>query len=147
MTELLCPDFLKLNMGQWMTLRTVYLPDNTFMCVHKANINLLNNNDQIYFSKNSNIYIKRDIINTKITNLLYALEKHPQESENTYQKLSNVFSFANKLNHMSTIYQINHLTITEKCWLVNPNLRLHISTIYKNNKCLGVSFCSAIKIV
>nr|YP_009315735.1 Hypothetical protein ycf58 [Trichogloeopsis pedicellata]SCW24393.1 Hypothetical protein ycf58 [Trichogloeopsis pedicellata] len=140
-------DASQLHSGQWTTLRTSYLLTNKFINVYKSNIQLNPDNlcNQLDISLQDYIYVNKEDLGSNITSISYATNKTNNALHNQEQKLYKWLGFVNKSNHIVYVYCINQLTIYEKCVFINPNLRIHINTIYKHNKCVCVSFSSDIK--
>nr|YP_009313075.1 Hypothetical protein ycf58 [Dermonema virens]SCW21329.1 Hypothetical protein ycf58 [Dermonema virens] len=149
MTELLINDFLNINFGKWMTLRTTQCNNNQYMFVDKNKIHLMNSVHEEQYKNVEDIYIKQFMESESIdaTKVLYTSNNSSELLVSDSQQLSNIFSFSNKINHISVTFKLNSLVVTETAWLISPTVRLQVTSIYKKNKCLSVSFCSAIKIV
>nr|YP_009314714.1 Hypothetical protein ycf58 [Neoizziella asiatica]SCW23169.1 Hypothetical protein ycf58 [Neoizziella asiatica] len=139
--------FLKLNLGNWVTLRTSYFLHNYKMHVHKSKICISNYDHKISSFCQPKLDIYRSNINQNITQMSYFLVN--KTFADTYKKnsLDHWMGFLNKASHISYMYNAGDLVIYEKSWFVNSNLRLNIDTIYKKGKCVCVSFSSDIKIV
>nr|YP_009312872.1 Hypothetical protein ycf58 [Helminthora furcellata]SCW21126.1 Hypothetical protein ycf58 [Helminthora furcellata]SCW23986.1 Hypothetical protein ycf58 [Helminthora furcellata] len=140
-------DLAKLNSGKWVTLRTSYFINSNIMDIHRSTINLDNIDSNIHSFHNQQIYILRNNTDINITNVSYSLTKPKDILDIQLQSLDNWSNFNNKSNHTSFFYTIDNLELSGKSWFVNPNLRINIDRIYKNNKCICVSFSSDIKIV
>nr|YP_009315124.1 Hypothetical protein ycf58 [Titanophycus setchellii]SCW23579.1 Hypothetical protein ycf58 [Titanophycus setchellii] len=139
--------FAKLNLGNWVTLRTSYFPYNRGMDIHKSRIKISNYHQELYFSNRLQLNIcRKNNIHQKTTQLSYCINMYNHTSNVDIESLENWMFCFNKANHISYKYNKNNLLIYEKSWFVNPNLRLNIDMIYKKDKCVGVSFSSDIKI-
>nr|YP_009313895.1 Hypothetical protein ycf58 [Hommersandiophycus borowitzkae]SCW22149.1 Hypothetical protein ycf58 [Hommersandiophycus borowitzkae] len=142
----LLSDFCNLNIGRWTTLRTSYCISSSLMYIYKSNIYINTSLHEFHNTKRKEFYIDRkNNISTNLTYLSYKPDSSQDISNNEFQKLSSWSHFVNKANHISYSYKINNLLIYEKCFLINPNVRLHVNTVYKKNKCICVSFSSDIK--
>nr|YP_009315531.1 Hypothetical protein ycf58 [Liagora brachyclada]SCW24189.1 Hypothetical protein ycf58 [Liagora brachyclada] len=147
MNNLRLRNFLQLNLGHWLSLRTSYIMSRNLMHVHKSNI-ILNSHSQGFYNQSINeLYVYRQQNNNKTTEISYLMSKTSSILSHQLQNINNWTSFLNKSNHISYAYRINNLLVFEQSWLVNPNLRLNINTVYKRGKCICVSFSSDIKIV
>nr|YP_009314509.1 Hypothetical protein ycf58 [Liagoropsis maxima]SCW22763.1 Hypothetical protein ycf58 [Liagoropsis maxima] len=150
-------NFIKINHGRWMTLRTIYIPSSSSIYVHQSQVDVKPHLQNKYIveldslDQRNQLYIIHHYENHKGTNLFHNfghrndLPKHIHYFSEI-QKLSNFRDFLNKTNYFSSKYQIRNLTINDKVWLVNPNLRLNISIVYKSNQCVCIAFGSDIKI-
>ncbi len=138
--------FFKLNLGNWVTLRTSYFLHNNKMHVHKSNIFIPKYNKHTSALHQPQLDIYRTNISQKTTQLSYWLNTNISSYTYKIDSLCNWIGFLNKASHISYMYRSKDLVIYEKSWFVNSNLRLNIDTIYKKGKCVSVSFSSDIKI-
>nr|YP_009313281.1 Hypothetical protein ycf58 [Dichotomaria marginata]SCW21535.1 Hypothetical protein ycf58 [Dichotomaria marginata] len=141
MTDL---NFFQSNIGKWKTLRTLYQSDGPTFYLDKSDIDIQFDNNTDYLIKNNSIYQKSQINLSKLQskNLINISKRANPSKQIKYQML---YKFNND-RHISLEYNYGNLTILEKIWLVNSNLRLSISMIQKHNQCIFISFSSDIKI-
>nr|YP_010873159.1 hypothetical protein ycf58 [Nemalion vermiculare]WGV34415.1 hypothetical protein ycf58 [Nemalion vermiculare] len=144
--------FLQANSGRWLTSRTVYMAQSKKIYRQQSELGVISRKVSNYKRSlriKTTSSITHDRINDKLTNISYFLGNNKSNISPeiiNIQEIYNLFSFLNKRNHLSTIYQVNNLTVFDKLWLVNPNLRLNVSLIYKSNTCISIAFSSDIKI-
>nr|YP_009314098.1 Hypothetical protein ycf58 [Izziella formosana]SCW22352.1 Hypothetical protein ycf58 [Izziella formosana] len=147
MNNILLKDFLQLNLGQWLTLRTSYFPARNRIHTHRSNALLKIYRQSLYNQGLDSACIYRKNIEAQTTDVYCGINQSNISSTYYLQQINNWISFLNKANHISHVYKTNKLTVFEQSWLVNPNLRLNINTIYKQDRCVCISFSSDIKIV
>jgi hypothetical protein len=130
-------NFLEMNLGRWITQRTIYLIKENSIQIHKS---------EIVVQKKTNIGTAEEY---------FSYLSKPIEFDELSQKKIKVFhpnniisllKYMNAFNHLSINNTFGDLNSIEKLWLVNPNLRLGISIIKKYDKCVGISFSSDIKL-
>ena len=147
MNNILLRNFLQLNLGYWLTLRTSYFTAKNIIHLHKSNILFKTHKNGLYNCSFNQLYINRKKIDKKTTSISYSTNKSISTLDQRFQKIYDWTSFLNKSNHISYVYHIKNFVVFEQSWLVNSNLRLSINTVYKRGKCICVSFSSDIKIV
>nr|SCW22966.1 Hypothetical protein ycf58 [Nemalion sp. H.1444] len=144
--------FLQVNSGQWLTSRTIYMPQSEEIYWQQSELRIRSSKTPKgtrNLERKIRLSVIHNLVSNRCTDISYFLDHNEYNilTDNIHvQKLYNAFSFLNKKNHLSSIYQVNDLTVFDKLWLVNPNLRLNISVIHKNDVCISIAFSSDIKI-
>nr|YP_009297755.1 chromophore lyase [Kumanoa americana]AOM67489.1 chromophore lyase [Kumanoa americana] len=151
--------FFQLNQGKWITQRTIYKIYTNEIYNYKSEI-IINSNNHHHNQRISNY--GDNLINTELN--LYTQNKFNLnnlqinieflQAFNKINFLKKQFSSSKKLfyihSHDSSYISLktvaNNIISFEKIWFVNSNLRLSISLIEKNNKCIMTSFSSDIRI-
>jgi CpeS-like protein len=152
-------NFFTLNKGQWVVQRTLYNIKDENIYNHQYEIT-------IDYPMNSHIYKEKKKLqripelelfvnhsSKKNINLLIIDKIQEKCNKSNIKKFLhektiqyNFILYCNSVNYISLVNRIGLLTIFERIWFVNPNLRLSISLIKKKNKYLLTSFTSEIKI-
>jgi hypothetical protein len=150
-------NFFTLNTGKWITQRTIYNIQTDAIYTHKSDINIypemditnIKKIDLLSLNKQFNLYLDDNfdehicsvaIQDTKQKCSISKIEKIANNIEHYY------LIYINSINYISLAHKIGKLKIFETVWFVNSNLRLSVSLIQKNNKCILTSFNSDIKI-
>nr|UEQ12118.1 phycobiliprotein lyase [Batrachospermum sp.] len=142
-------NFFTLNKGQWVVQRTLYniKDENIYNHQYEITINYPTNSHIPKLELFVNRSIKKDI------SILAMKKRQEQFNKGSMKKFFNektigynFILYSNSVNYISLVNKIGILTIFERIWFVNPNLRLSISLIKKKNKYLLTSFTSEIKI-
>jgi CpeS-like protein len=150
-------NFFTLNKGKWITQRTIYNIQTDAIYTHKSDINIypeidITNKkkiDLLSSNKQFNLYIDDSfdenicsvaIQDTKQSCNISKIKKIANNIEHCY------LIYINSINYISLAHKIGKLKIFETVWFVNSNLRLSVSLVQKNNKCILTSFNSDIKI-
>nr|QHO64189.1 Chromophore lyase [Lympha mucosa] len=152
-------NFFTLNKGKWVVQRTLYNIENKDIYNHNYDIKINFPLDSYAFREKKKLdrvleltLFINNTLNQDISSLMIEKmnEKHNRGNIKKFLKMNNItYNFilhSNSVNYISLINQIGQLTIFEKVWFVNSNLRLSISLIKKKNKYLLTSFTSEIKI-
>jgi CpeS-like protein len=152
-------NFFTLNQGQWVVQRTLYniKDENIYSHQYKITINdpmnshILKEKKKLQSISELELFVNHSIKkNISIITIDKRQEKFNKGNikkflhENTIEY--NFILYSNSVNYISLVNRIGLLTIFERIWFVNPNLRLSISLIRKKNKYLLTSFTSEIKI-
>nr|YP_009315328.1 Hypothetical protein ycf58 [Yamadaella caenomyce]SCW23783.1 Hypothetical protein ycf58 [Yamadaella caenomyce] len=146
MSQASISNLLNLNQGYWIELRTNYCPFNSSMSIHKSSANISVIQQDYTPLRNIILSICRKSIDK--TTISYRLGSNVKDSECLVEQLLADYSlYFNKTNHIISTYKVNSLTVIDKTWLVNSNVRLSMTTIYKSNKCVCVSFGTDIRSV
>ena len=150
-------NFFTLNKGKWITQRTIYNIQTDAIYTHKSDITIypemdmakIKKIDLLSLDKQFNLCID-DNFDENICSV--AIQKTKQNcSISKIKKVTNNIEhyyliYINSVNYISLAHKIGQLKIFETVWFVNSNLRLSVSLIQKNNKCILTSFNSEIKI-
>nr|UEQ11920.1 chromophore lyase [Kumanoa mahlacensis] len=156
--------FFQLNRGKWVTQRTIYKIHTNEIHSYQSEIiidsNSTNDNQQI-FDKSYNLH-NANLFNSKLSlciknkfnlnNFQITIENFKDFNQTNFIKKQSIhskklfYTHANNNSYISVKNVVNNIVNFEKIWFVNSNLRLSVSLIEKNNKCIMTSFSSDIRI-
>jgi hypothetical protein len=152
-------NFFTLNKGQWVVQRTLYNIKDENIYNHQydikinypTNSHILRKEEKLQHLPKLELFVNHSI--TKDISILPIEKRQEKFSKGNIKKILhentikyNFILYSNSVNYISLVNKIGSLTIFERIWFVNPNLRLSISLIKKKNKYLLTSFTSEIKI-
>jgi len=149
--------FFQLNQGKWITQRTIYNICSDEIYTHQSQIHITPDKQEIstnqtvrnFMVTNLDLYMQ----NKFDQHMIFFMMKREKNSLNRNlikKNNSNIINYfnicRNNMYYVSLKNAIGQLISFEKIWFINPNLRLSIGLIEKNNQCLITSFTSDIRI-
>nr|YP_009051127.1 hypothetical protein [Galdieria sulphuraria]AIG92570.1 hypothetical protein [Galdieria sulphuraria] len=168
--------FLEKINGKWFVQRTTYQITSEKVITTKGYITIQNSKDQIkdkYILKELQKpnYNYKELALNLITQILWSKSQKTltkdylstvliipyQNNPNKFVRILNNSSILkcdyisctgkNYTESFNILIENNDCTICEKTWFPNNNLKLSITSLFNDNKCLSTSFSSEIRIV